>query len=93
MYTKGKWKVLPEGKEWIVDEEGFSIARIIDGKGKPFNKANAHLIAAAPDMYEALKDIYDFLKSHGYRTDIVREALTEAEGKWKRITEGISMSG
>ncbi len=44
-------------------------------------QADAHLITAAPMMYEALKDIYDFLKHSGYRTDIVKEALAKAEGK------------
>ena len=81
MYTKGKWKaelnLYPE-TVWATDGKGreTQVAEVTSR-----NEADAFLIAAAPAMYEALKDIYDFLKSHGYRTDIVREALAEAEGK------------
>jgi len=69
-YTKGEWKV--EYPNWTMiavltmDEEvGYETykyiaevnpcedGRFLDGE----ETANAHLIAAAPDMYEALEDI------------------------------------
>ncbi len=49
-YTKGKWKVDPDF-EWVMDEEGRIVANCT---GHMDAKANAHLIAAAPDLYEAL---------------------------------------
>ena len=53
-YTKGEWKLfrLSQHHHW----------KIKTGEDNDFidcgmNEANAHLIAAAPDMYEALKDL------------------------------------
>lgn len=46
-------------------------------------EANAHLIAASPDLYEALKDCVQAL-SHteaGPRIDAARAALAKAEGQ------------
>lgn len=60
------------------------------------NMANAHLIAAAPDMYLALRKAMDFIESHVADPDITEEmskawmalevadpyaALAKAEGK------------
>ncbi len=42
-----------------------------DGVGE----ANAHLIAACPDMYEALKELKDWLKSDGVQ--VLGEGLYE----------------
>jgi hypothetical protein len=50
------------------------------------HKQSAHLISAAPDMYEALKQMLDDFENgeieihHKTRT-IIREALAKAEGK------------
>ena len=56
-YTKGEWKLSPLGKEWVVGEDGFAIAKVLDGKTGKFNEANAQLIASAPRLYEALKKL------------------------------------
>ncbi len=51
-FTKGKWVICEVGDTvWIDDEQGFSIAQVYDCKGAI---DNAPLIAAAPDMYNAL---------------------------------------
>ena len=63
MYTKGEWKVETHGDAedlYVRDTELYeSVARIFHSSTYPYGKAiaNAHLIAAAPDMYEALKEI------------------------------------
>ena len=62
-YTKGKWKAYKtdfKPDRWAIcaGKNGeWGIAKtLLDGKIPPAaKKANAHLIAAAPDMYEALK--------------------------------------
>ena len=58
--TKGDWKVI-EGYNGIKDivrsDSGF-VASTQFRRPKGENEANAHLIAAAPDLYEALKYFY-----------------------------------
>ena len=53
-YTKGEYKI-SEYDVIRVDFDSNNCA-ILCGEN---SEANAHLIAAAPDMYEALKDIVD----------------------------------
>ncbi len=50
-YTKGEWTNVAKG---IIDQLDRTIAILIDGSYEE-KRANANLIAAAPDMYEALK--------------------------------------
>lgn len=46
------------------------------------NTANAHLIAAAPEMYEVLEDILLYCELDDERVlERVREAIAKAEGK------------
>lgn len=88
-HTPGPWMVLPPAEwegddgEWIVR----SVARC--GRGK-FSEANAHLIAAAPDLLAALKDADLALDRtgarpfivHGVRVgEIIDAAIAKAEGK------------
>ena len=53
-YTKGEWKVkqLPLTREPAIYVGNKLIAGGVE-------EANAHLIAAAPEMYEALKELMD----------------------------------
>jgi len=93
-YTKGDWKIYPtdhfqDGRESLkiaIGAADQSIA-LIDRVGIPFFKggwgemvANAHLMKAAPKMYEALKEIYPRVVDPG-TLNIIREALVEAESK------------
>ena len=56
-HTKGPWEVRAD---WIVGFNGTlhiaTIPRAFDGD---YSEANALLIAAAPDLLEALKDVLD----------------------------------
>ena len=67
-FTKGNWNatcVSINGKEvkngWSVDINGFTLASIYTGPTYGIiheqQKANAHLIAAAPKMYKLLSEI------------------------------------
>ena len=97
-YTKGEWSVDPEIEQdgYFIrcldeNEDGESVAFVYPFGKNP--KANAHLIVAAPDMYEALKgwdklramrpldsgaDIDAILQKCAEITD---KALARAEGK------------
>lgn len=76
-YTKGKWKAYclgSEGYQIRLDNEGMPATKvkeelrerltpIVERMGGSFEtqKANAHLIAAAPDLYETLNSITEKL--------------------------------
>ena len=60
-YTKGEWKVedatqVVVGERLVANTGGYSTNYTLE---REQNEANARLIAAAPDMYEALKDIIE----------------------------------
>ena len=90
-YTKGEWRV----KGCSVDgEDGYPIAstypdtRLTSPESLRLKKANAHLIAAAPDMYEALKRLLKMVPEDCggcIKTETAwieaQEALAKAEGK------------
>ena len=75
-FTSAPWHVTR-------DAEGFTC--IADASGRfveVFSKKNAHLIAAAPRMYEALEAAATVLEAHGLETvRVVRRALSEARGE------------
>ena len=63
-HTPGPWKInqttLYRGEEMISDESGQFIAGI---SNRDESEANAKLIAAAPEMLDALKAVYDLIDS------------------------------
>lgn len=84
-YTKGEWttKTMIDGTIIIKAPDGKCPATVWDC---PEAEANAHLIAAAPDMYEALK----LYQSHQEGTsghycwkcaEAINKALAKAGGK------------
>lgn len=104
-FTKGPWKLDAAncgGGINISDARRRRVAHTscvanIDGKSlnpahcieTPEATANAHLIAAAPDLYEALKTVAEFLGDgrweYGdgtpFKTAAVHGALAKAEGR------------
>jgi len=96
-YTKGEWKtdqrgntgigiysILPDG------EESEEIALVDDISDDLFpnddqTEVNAHLIAAAPDMYEALKSVVEYENELSYANpsalSLVLKRAKEALGK------------
>ena len=97
-FTPGPWVVKSTDEDintkTIIDSNEFWIAKVLN-----FNRvsddiresqANAHLIAAAPAMYEALSQVQAFIKTLveadvlAYPTKLtgaVKVALAQAEGK------------
>ena len=76
-HTPGPWKI-EEG--CFVSAEGFVIARIIGCDSKK-NESNARLIAAAPELLEALESMLENWESGGispYPIKQARAAISKA---------------
>ncbi len=83
-HTPGPWKVIDHDEEYISvtdEEQQFGICRIDENasESRSSMKANARLIAAAPEMYELLKKF-----AYGPASEITRVML-EAEDILKRV--------
>ena len=79
--TPGSWG-LDEGK--IVNKEGWHLARVPYTLGGEEDRANARLIAAAPDLLEALKEMVRCWQEEGVASaawDRAVEAAEEAVAK------------
>jgi len=89
MYTKGEWEVIGHKGEYSIIDTTEQIT-IADVYGN--DKANAQLIAVAPDMYETLKGVATVIhnairyEEGGYREmlqrklKVINEVLAKAEG-------------
>lgn len=84
-YTKVPWDIDEENYIFCIPEKAASrnyVAMIIDqGEGKAETDSIARLIAAAPELLWALKDVRDFLKCSGYDITLVNSVIVKAEGK------------
>jgi hypothetical protein len=82
MYTKGEWKVSKNDTnkpfKFRIETETSILAAV-------YNEANANLIASSPDMYEALKDLSEYIRYNmGNAAPIyekAQKALSKAEGR------------
>ena len=92
-YTKGQWKAELQGNllQWQIKTDKENIAAtnqtIVTDEDVEEIEANAQLIAAAPDMYEALKYMLNIF-DRGVMGNIGRQvcddavqAINKAEGK------------
>lgn len=96
-FTPGPWEIDRSGKYYkpCIRKNGVIIAHLADNSAGCVNPAafaeedpaNAHLIATAPEMYEALRDarlclIYEFGTSV-YETNFpkIDAAIAKAEGR------------
>ena len=95
-FTPGPWKAMPDRSRnmfaWSVEgAKGVvpTIARLSLIDACEEIEGNAHLIAAAPAMYEALKEWCDYYAAYNPIRDkriepfiqLTRKALAQAEGK------------
>ena len=94
-YTKGEWRAEQgRGGDFNVFAGDFRPTVICNTRQDISKldydemKANANLIAAAPDMYKALKELVGILdteegrqETDSYTSQPAREALAKAEGK------------
>jgi len=83
-HTPGPWKCNREGLITKDDRYGLHIAQVATvGMGYAI-QPNAHLIAAAPAMYEALIDLLPHVQGDDFAVNAIlkaQQALAQAEGK------------
>jgi hypothetical protein len=83
-FTKGPWGVPPDFPSDIYDSEGYYIADLYERDTIEEQAANAALIAAAPDLLEALEEMmvhaeYFFPHKEGFeRTNAAYAAAERA---------------
>lgn len=91
-YTPGPWKAVHRGKHWNNPSvENYEIWWSEDGElvvDQVYEEADAHLIAAAPELLEALKNLYAMvlgecpsLLRDDHHDDMIRSAIAKAEGR------------
>jgi hypothetical protein len=69
-----------DGNKWIASALGTHVGP----RTKEEAKANAHLIAAAPDMFEVIKAIYEYYQKNnvkGYMHEELEAAYLKATGQ------------
>jgi hypothetical protein len=95
MYTKGPWNTgdsmneFYNGRDWTVPvwasngPEGGKIAAEAIAPAREMAQANARLIAAAPDLLEALQEIVETLDTNDFAhwTESARSAIAKATGQ------------
>lgn len=79
-HTPGPWLIEVNG--FIIAPDGFSVADCDRGRDVNEADANARLIAAAPDMLMALKNIRKYIEycDHEPALDEIDAAIAKAEG-------------
>ena len=78
-FTKGDWHVSIVGNKTYIDSDtGWTIADVLDMEGEP---ANAHLISAAPAMYELLNNILSNYETDTHIDNQISVVLSKARGE------------
>jgi hypothetical protein len=81
-WTQGPWEFIPRGNEPEICIKGNAIFGHICYVGSQNFIADAHLIAAAPDLYEALEAAECFCDNNGIINGVnVRAILAKARGE------------
>lgn len=79
-YMEGPWKVVLDGKLWKINGPDGNVCIIAHEQDRKRNKkANAHLIAAAPELLEALENCLPYLGVEERRqaVQLIRKACGE----------------
>lgn len=86
--TPGPWEVEPNpGKgSWVGDSKG-NWSALSCGRSNDEGEANAHLIAAAPDMLEALQEAIKELEFHNWHNTSTGFKIQQAINKALNINQ------
>lgn len=77
-HTEGPWKAVEDDEDWSVREAATDMGWMYTSICERIpNEADAHLIAAAPAMYELLSG----MKEHGMQPEKIEAVLAKARGE------------
>jgi hypothetical protein len=65
-HTPGPWTALPDKEGWTIQSGQYRVCEVPNVNHFPQNEANARLIAAAPDLLEALGKITAYAEAHQF---------------------------
>lgn len=88
-FTRGPWARSKYGFNVLTSDSELSVCELKDMGDLDLQLANANLIAAAPEMYEALKSAIDLMEMlledgtllYAQAFSICKEALAKADGE------------
>lgn len=82
-WTPGPWSLEKHlaSNEWSVNGHMYAGRFIGTARDSAEALSNAHLVAAAPELYDALEGALALLESDGARHHIWRRALAKARGE------------
>ena len=92
-HTEGPWKVRGDGSrgQWYVEAPStrgdYWLVAEASGRSATENQINAHLIAAAPDLLDALRACAEYMEEYGAPVEMgssvqrARAAIARAEGR------------
>ena len=87
-HTPGPWYVSEKkGFYDVVIDDRTAVAFVTDTGGKETEKANAHLIAAAPELLKACKEMYEAFKGRKDYKDYTVGQLDAASRAWRAINK------
>ena len=87
-HTPGPWNIgtpPPNGEQTVGTDQGLMVAVATTGAGVK-TKANAHLIAAAPDLLEALKDCVAVMDRELAGLKVIQPELSAARAAIAKAT-------
>ena len=91
MYSKGEWKVIEDEKHRSIYGKWYKVKvgnkRFISIEGNSYDEIlpNSQLIASAPELLEACKEVIDcfstnYTKELNNALDVMQQAINKAEG-------------
>lgn len=84
-HASSSWYVIAEGKPWFVCEMSWNEMEQDNFRNRIGSEANARLIAAAPDLLEALKNMVGFCATGCAEAEMAmddgRKAIAKAEDR------------
>ncbi len=89
-HTPGPWHISKAGHHTIWNDDEVIVADCdsLDPRQPPADQigANCYLIAAAPDLLEALKDMFFQFEHHGYDSDNDKITIDQARAAIAKAT-------
>lgn len=71
LHTRGPWKATVGNHEWWIGNDERNVGAVFGDSDHPLNAADAHLMAAAPDLLASLTSIMELMPRSQDRFDLM----------------------